>query len=150
MWSFGTRVAFDGSMKDLVLYLGLGALFTHELDAMPNHEWRHLPLLSSLPDDIAMPLFVVAHVPLFALVIGLVASQHAVTRWWSRFVVAAFLVFHGVIHGGLIGHPGYEFSSGLSNGLIFGGAVAGAAYLALELRRYRESRGEAITASTAA
>ena len=29
----------------MAFYLGLGSLFTHEIDAIPNHEWRGLPLL---------------------------------------------------------------------------------------------------------
>ena len=32
----------------------MGSLFTHELDAVPNHEWRGMPLLQSLPDESAM------------------------------------------------------------------------------------------------
>ena len=44
-------------MKDTVFYLGLGTLFTHELDAMPNHEWRVMPLLGRLPDDTGMLVF---------------------------------------------------------------------------------------------
>jgi hypothetical protein len=38
-------------MRDLAFSLGLGSPFTHELDAVPNHEWRGLPLLETLPDD---------------------------------------------------------------------------------------------------
>ncbi|MEL7313293.1 MAG: DUF6713 family protein, partial [Pseudomonadota bacterium] len=61
-------------MKDALFYLGLGLLFSHELDAMPNHEWRVLPVLSQLEDSVGQTAFVVAHVPLFALIIALIAS----------------------------------------------------------------------------
>jgi len=127
-------------MRDLLFYLGLASLFTHELDAMPNHEWRGMPLLGSLPDDVAMTWFVVLHVPLFAGLIALVASGTPRTRTLSRLVVGAFLIVHGVLHASKMGDPTYEFSSLLSQALIFGGAVLGAAFLTLELRARRGPR----------
>ena len=62
-------------MKNFTFYLGMAALFTHELDAMPNHEWRMIPFLRMLSDDVGMFVFVIAHVPLFALLIALVADR---------------------------------------------------------------------------
>ncbi len=32
-------------IRNVAFYCGFGALFTHELDAMTNHEWRVLPLV---------------------------------------------------------------------------------------------------------
>jgi hypothetical protein len=119
-------------MKDLAFYLGIGALFTHELDAMPNHEWRVLPLLRALPDDMGMAVFVIAHVPLFALLTALIASSNVRTRMKSRLIISGFLVVHALVHALFLNHPSYEFSSMLSNTLIFGGAVFGAIYLGLE------------------
>jgi Family of unknown function (DUF6713) len=122
-------------LKDLIFYLGMAALFTHELDAMPNHEWRGLPILQALPDETAMGLFVAAHVPLFALLIAAVASTTPRIRRLSRLGIAAFLVVHGALHLLSMGQPSYEFSSALSNLLIFGGSACGALYLALEAWR---------------
>lgn len=53
-------------MKKFVFYLGLSMLLTHELDAMSNHEWRVLPFLRVLPDDIGMLIFVAIHIPILA------------------------------------------------------------------------------------
>jgi hypothetical protein len=124
-------------MKNILFYLALATLFTHELDAMPNHEWRGMPVLGSLPDDVAMTWFVLLHIPLFAGLIALVASGNARTRLLSRLVNGAFLIVHGVLHYLEMGDPTYEFSSVMSHALIFGGAVLGAAYLALEARERR-------------
>ena len=121
-------------MKETAFYLGLGALLTHELDAMSNHEWRLLPGLGGLPDDTAMTVFVALHVPLFALLIGLVASTRPGVRRVSRLVVAGFLVVHAGLHLWFTGRPEYEFSSLLSETLIFGGALCGALYLVLATR----------------
>lgn len=123
------------STRDAAFYLGMGSLFTHELDAIPNHEWRGLPLLRALPDEVAMEVFTAAHVPLFAVLIALVASPNLRVRTLSRLGVAVFLLVHGLLHGLSIGNPTYEFSSTLSHLLIFGGAAFGAVYLALEAKR---------------
>jgi hypothetical protein len=96
-----------------------------------------MPVLGSLPDDVAMTWFVLLHIPLFAGLIALVASGNARTHLLSRLVIGAFLIVHAVLHYLEMGDPTYEFSSVMSHALIFGGAVLGAAYLALEARERR-------------
>ena len=122
-------------MRDFAFYLGLGALFTHELDAVSNREWRVLPIMQSLSDELGMTVFVAMHVPMFAVIIALVASTKEKTRTVSRAAVAIFLVFHGALHFLFRTHPNYEFSSTMSEMLIYGGAALGAIYLGLEGRR---------------
>ena len=127
-------------IKQIVFYLGLGALFTHELDAMTHHEWRMLPGLASLSDDAARTAFVALHVPLFAGLIALVAAPKERVRTLARLAIAGFLVVHGILHAALSGHPDYEFASSLSSALIFGGALLGAAHLGLEGWERRSAR----------
>jgi hypothetical protein len=127
------------AMKDFIFYLGMGALFTHEIDAMQNHEWRVLPILRILPDELGMAVFVIAHVPIFAILISLVASANVRVRSRSRFFISGFLVLHGLLHALFVNHPNYEFSSVLSNTLIFGGAVFGAIYLGLEFMSRKDA-----------
>ena len=119
----------------MAFYLGLGSLFTHEIDAIPNHEWRGLPLLGTLPDETGMLVFIAAHVPLFAILIALAASGNERIRRLSRLGISAFLVVHGLLHVLSSSEPSYEFSSGLSRVLIFGGSALGALYLALSFER---------------
>ena len=119
-------------MKDTVFYTGLGALMTHELDAVANGEWRVLPGLNALPDDVGMVVFILAHVPLFALIVALVASERRNLRDRSRLALAAFLVIHAGLHFLFRHHPAYQFSSLLSTILIYGGAAAGVLYLLLD------------------
>ena len=121
----------EDTMKDRIFYLGVGLLFTHELDAMTNHEWRVLPLTSWLPDDLGRTIFVLIHVPLFAVLVGLISTQNEVIRNRTKFWVSAFLVIHAVLHAAFLVHERYEFDSLLSNGLIFGGALCGIVYLVL-------------------
>jgi hypothetical protein len=121
--------------RSVVFYLGLGSLFTHEIDAIPNHEWRGMPLLGRLPDATGMWIFIAAHVPFFAVLIALVASNDERIRRLSRLGIGAFLVLHGLLHALSASEPTYEFSSRLSRLLIFGAAALGALYLALSVRR---------------
>ena len=51
--------------------------------------------------------------------------------------VALFLVIHALLHLLFSDYPAYEFHSILSDALIFGGAVCGAAYIALRARGRR-------------
>ena len=128
-------------MKNIAFYLGIGTLFTHELDAMPNHEWRVLPLTSWLSNEIGMIVFMLIHIPLFAILIALVSSTHDRIRIRSRLGISIFLIIHGVLHTLFINHADYEFSSMLSNVLIWGGALFGLVYLFLE---YRENRAKVL------
>ena len=115
-------------MKNPAFYLGLALLFTHELDSMPNHEWRVLPLLGSLSDATGEMTFLIAHIPIFALVIAFVASLNLKTRAMARDMASGFLIIHAILHYLFSGHPEYEFSAWLSSTLIYGAAICGATY----------------------
>ncbi len=115
-------------MKSFFFYLGLALLFTHELDAMPNHEWRVLPLLGGLTDSVGRDAFVIAHVPIFAVVIAYIASLNLKTRSIARGIASGFLVAHALLHLAFSGRSEYEFSSSLSSILMYGAAVCGLSY----------------------
>ena len=116
-------------MKKIILYLGVGALFTHELDAMTNHEWRVLPLTSFLGEELGRDVFVLLHIPLFALLIGLLSSANQSRRRATRLALAAFLAVHALLHWFFSEHPSYEFSSALSNTLILLAGACGISFL---------------------
>jgi hypothetical protein len=126
-------------MKSMIFYLGMGTLFTHELDAMANHEWRVIPLLNWLPDSYGMNVFLLLHIPLFAILVSLVASSNPTLRFRSRLGISLFLVIHALLHLLFIGSIGYEFVSAWSNSLIFGGALLGFLYLVIEFMEHQYS-----------
>jgi len=115
-------------MKNTTFYLGVALLFTHELDAMLNHEWRILPGLNLLPDAAGETVFLIAHVPLFVLVIAFIASLNLKTRAKARGIVSGFLVVHAAAHYLFSDSATYEFSLFISSLLIYGAAVCGIAY----------------------
>lgn len=116
-------------MKDLLFYTSLATLLTHELDAMTQSEWRLLFVLRSLPESIASNVFVIAHVPVVALVLWLTAHKSATIGDWSRLAIALFTIIHAGLHKHLELHPAYTFTSPLSVGLIYGAGVLGFIYL---------------------
>jgi len=124
-------------MNNLFFYLGLGTLFTHELDAIGNHEWRVIPILQSLPELVAMNTFILLHIPLYAVLVALVANTNVQLRERSRLGVSIFLIVHALLHLWFRNDVSYEFTSTMSNILIFGGAIFGALYLAIS---YKDSR----------
>jgi hypothetical protein len=115
----------------LSFYLGLALLFTHELDAMRNHEWRVLPVLRSLSDSVGETVFIIAHVPIFALTIAYVASLNNRTRKLARDIASGFFIVHAILHMLFSDHPDYEFALPLSSVLILGAAVCGIGYFLL-------------------
>jgi Mg/Co/Ni transporter MgtE len=120
-------------MKDTAFYSGLALLFTHELDAMANHEWLLIPLLRGLADPVGQATFILAHVPIFAIVIASVASLNLRTRSLARDIASGFMIAHVLLHIVFSGHAAYGFDSLLSMGLIYGAGLCGTVYLAVRL-----------------
>lgn len=111
-------------------YLGVGLLFSHELDAVTQSEWRLLYFLRDLPNEKAMQVFVWLHVPLFGGIAWLTHHRTPCVRWWSRIAFSAFLIVHAGLHFRLSDNPLYTFDSPLSIVLIYGAAIAGIVHLA--------------------
>ena len=126
-------------MKDLFFYIGFATLATHELDAVSKHEWRVLPLTSWLPDDYGFLVFLFFHIPLFAILVWLIANSNQTLRYRSRLGFSIFLIVHGVLHLLFTGHRHYEFSSAYSNILIFGGALCGFIHIVMEYTKIKKS-----------
>jgi hypothetical protein len=117
--------------REMFHYLGLGAIATHELDAVSQHEWRLLYVLRTLPEDLARHVFIGLHVPLFALLVWLTSHSQPRVREGSRIALAAFLVIHAGLHWRLSDDALYTFHDGLSQALIATAGICGALYLAL-------------------
>lgn len=127
-------------IKSTLFYVGLALLFTHELDAMPNNEWQVLPLLRNLTDSVGEATFVLAHIPIFVIVIACIASLNLNIRSMARDIACAFLILHAFLHFVFSGHPAYQFNSLLSTSLIYGAALCGLSFL---LVRWIENKSPA-------
>jgi lysylphosphatidylglycerol synthetase-like protein (DUF2156 family) len=118
-------------LPKLLIHLMLALLFTHELDAMTQSEWRLLYVLRDLSDDEGRWWFVAIHVPLFWALIALTYHAQAKAQHISRIGLAVFCIVHALLHLRLRNDPLSAFTTPLSWGLILGAAALGAAYLAL-------------------
>ncbi|MFC4701598.1 DUF6713 family protein [Glaciecola siphonariae] len=126
-------------MKTILYYLGLAALFTHELDAVLNMEWRLLFHLRVLPDAAASSIFIALHLPLFFAFFYF--GHHKILKIRERFrlIVAVFLVIHSGLHFNLSDHELYQFNSIISNAYIYGAALCGLAFIILSWIHRREN-----------
>jgi hypothetical protein len=109
-------------------------MFTHELDAMTQSEWRLLYVLRSLSDEQGRWWFVAIHVPLFWVLIALTHYANDHVQRVCRVGFAVFCIIHALLHWRLASDPLSTFSSPLSWSLILGAAGLGAAYLGIEAR----------------
>ena len=80
------------------------------------------------------------HIPLFAILISLVASTNEKIRYRSRLGISIFLIVHGLLHSLFMGNSNYDFSTFSSNILIFGGAILGVIFLLLEYVEKQKNR----------
>ena len=120
-----------------LVQLMLAVIFTHELDAMTQSEWRLLYVLRSLSDEQGRWWFVAMHVPLFWALIALTHHNSDLVQRVSRRGFAMFCIIHALLHWRLAGDPLSTFSSPLSWVLILGAAALGAAYLGMEVQDAR-------------
>ncbi len=119
------------SRSTTLTQLMLATLFTHELDAMTQSEWRLLYVLRSLSDDQGRWWFVAIHVPLFWALIAFTHHANTQIQRTSRNAFACFCVVHALLHLRLASDPLSTFSTPLSWALIAGAALLGAAHLCL-------------------
>ena len=117
--------------RHALFYLAFAFLMGHELDAMTQQEWRLLPLLNLMDGEAARAAFVAIHVPaIFALL------------WWNgrggavfHAAFGGFCAIHAGVHWAFHGHPLYTFHRALSEAMIGGAGIVGAALAVLSLRR---------------
>jgi hypothetical protein len=116
---------------ELVFFLGLSFLVTHELDAIQRHEWRMFPLTAPLPERTGYRVFTAAHLPLFLLLFWGLSSPDDAVRVPLMNGLSAFCVIHVGLHLLFLRHPLNQFASPFSWLLIGGAGLCGAADLVI-------------------
>lgn len=118
---------------DLIFYMGLALLLTHELDAIKRHEWRIFPGLSNLNDNLSYYLFIVLHIPLFILIFWLLCHPSENVHFWFKICVDGFLIIHLGLHHFFKSHDKYEFTQQFSKIIINLMALTGLIHIILLL-----------------
>ncbi len=119
----------------VLFHLTVGFALLHELDAMFRHEWRVLPGLSLLPDDIGRAVFLWGHLPFYLAFVRLATHRSARIRLWFAVIFGGFFVIHVGLHWAFSGHLHYEFH-GLGSQLLI--LAAGLFGLPLAILSYAE------------
>lgn len=113
---------------DALFYVAFATLIGHELDAVHKREWRLLFVLRNLPEPRARAAFVLAHVPLLAVLLWWLGHPQDSVRLTAVLALDFFMVVHAGLHWRLSTHPLYEFNTPVSRLLIYGAAVLGATH----------------------
>ncbi len=122
------------SWVSLVFYTGFALIATHELDAVFRSEWRLLPGLSLLNDDHGRTVFILGHIPLFALLAWAFSHDNQKTARMSKRIFDVLLVFHAAAHFLLSDSPYYEFMPPVETVTVYGAAIMASLHLWLDHR----------------
>lgn len=112
--------------QDCLFYIALAFILVHEMDAVRCREWKMLPGLSMLEDELAYRIFVLAHIPLIAALLYFPIILQS-TAW--RIGLDVFLLVHVVLHLLMINHRYNLFRDWISWVLIAGAGFFGLADL---------------------
>ena len=113
----------EAMTEHFFFYIALSLITVHELDAIRCREWRIFPGLSALPDRVGHIVFVFAHIPLFFLLYGQLASSGDHDAFIRGFNV--FLIVHLGLHILFLRHKNNAFKDWISWTFIIGAAVSG-------------------------
>jgi hypothetical protein len=121
--------------QNLIIRLMLATLFSHELDAIRQFEWRLLYVLRDLNEPQAQTWFIALHVPLFWALIAWTHHANVSLQGFARIALSTFCMLHAVLHWRLRDDPSSSFNSALSVSLIVASAGLGLLYLLLPRKR---------------
>ena len=122
--------------RDLSLLMAVALLMVHEMDAVTHAEWRLLPGLSLLDDDVAREVFILLHIPLYVFLLW--ALFFATWKRRAALIVTGLILLHAIVHFLLSGHSLYTFVGPIETITVYGAGLFSLSYWALNLRTTSE------------
>ncbi|MEL6672235.1 MAG: DUF6713 family protein [Bacteroidota bacterium] len=104
-------------------YFGLSCILIHEMDAIRCKEWQIFPGLALLEDRLGFQLFMLAHIPLYLIILLALADPGRQNGW--VFGLNIFFLVHLGLHLLFLKHPKNQFKDVISWIFIGGAAVGG-------------------------
>ena len=108
--------------------LQLALLFTHEMDAVYRKEWKMFIVLKDMNDEKACRIFMLAHIPLYALLILLLLSSFSKIGFY---IADIFLIAHLFLHLGFRKNPANKMNNTLSKCIIISAGLLAFIHLIL-------------------
>ena len=106
-------------MSSIFIYIAVSFILLHEMDAIRCKEWRIFPLTSFLNDKVGYPVFLMAHLPLYYLVLKSLNNTSV------QYGLNIFFIVHLGLHVLFLKHPKNEFTDIWSWLPIIGAAIFG-------------------------
>uniref|UniRef100_UPI0027E38ED6 DUF6713 family protein n=1 Tax=Frankia tisae TaxID=2950104 RepID=UPI0027E38ED6 len=100
----------------LIFSINLSLLLMHEMDAIRAKEWRMFAILQRMDDSKACRIFILLHLPLYAILLTALLSSGQVVAFY---VLDTFLVVHTVAHLAFERHPHNGFKNFYSRMMIY-------------------------------
>ncbi|MBC8257220.1 MAG: hypothetical protein H8E85_07935 [Candidatus Marinimicrobia bacterium] len=119
--------------NDLIFYIALALMFTHQFDAMRCHEWRMIPPLSGMRDSTSQRIFIMTHFPVLVLIFWIFAKGSDSTIYNFQLITDIVLAGHIGKHIVLNSHIKNEFRDTLSQIIILSVSVFASMHLILLL-----------------
>lgn len=110
------RVALAG----VVFVVELALLFVHEMDAVRRQEWKMFIVLKDMTDEKAYRVFLLLHIPLYAIILALLFSGAARVGFY---VTDIFLIAHMLVHWGFRRHRANNLNGALSKVILYGAGL---------------------------
>ena len=107
----------------LFFYVGLAFFMVHKLDAVRCKEWRILPLLAMLEDDLGYIVFLMLHISAFFIIFSQLTPGHDVETFIKGFDI--FMIVHVGFHLVFVQHQNNRFNNWISWIIILSAAILG-------------------------
>ncbi|MES2656373.1 MAG: DUF6713 family protein [Bacteroidota bacterium] len=107
----------------LFFYVGFSFFLAHQMDAIRCKEWRIIPLLSLLEDDLGYIVFLFAHIPIAFVIFSQLTHGNDIELFIKNFDI--FMVLHIGLHFVFVQHQNNRFNNWISWILILSAGIMG-------------------------
>ncbi|NQV37527.1 MAG: hypothetical protein HQ509_05925 [Candidatus Marinimicrobia bacterium] len=104
-------------------HLALSFIIVHEMDAIRCKEWRILPGLSLLKDNLGYKVFIFIHIPLYSIIFWFLLNSQSRVGLIKGLDI--FFIVHIGLHLLFLKHTENEFKGWISWALILGAGLFG-------------------------
>lgn len=105
-------------MINILTYIGLFFLVSHELDAVLRREYKIIKIFGVLSDKWALSIFILLHIPLFYLIFWALFHANPQIRILSQIILNSFYILHFFLHQLFRDHRNNKMNTKLSWSII--------------------------------